>query len=120
MSFLRDLVKAGSVGFVETAAEHVGLLFYAKKTSAQRFINVARANNRHLLNLPSGLYVEFQGAPEDAQDWFVGSADIKNAFHQMRIAACLQSFFHGPLFLIRRIILFLLHFQLILSSFCLP
>ena len=29
-------------------------------------------------------HVEFQGAPEDAQNWFVGSADVKNAFHQMR------------------------------------
>ena len=29
--------------------------------------------------------VHLRGAPEDAQNWFVGSADIKNAFHQMRI-----------------------------------
>ena len=28
---IRDLVKAGSVGFVETAVEHVGLLFVAKE-----------------------------------------------------------------------------------------
>ena len=36
---------------------------------------------------------EFQGSPEDAQNWFVGSADIKNAFHQMRIPGWLQAFF---------------------------
>ena len=29
--FVRDLVKAGSVGFVEDAVEHVGLFFGAKK-----------------------------------------------------------------------------------------
>ena len=38
-------------------------------------------------------YVEFQGAPHNAQNWFVGSADIKNAFHQMRIPGWLQAFF---------------------------
>ena len=35
----------------------------------------------------------FQGALEDAQNWFVGSADIKNACHQMRIPSWLQAFF---------------------------
>ena len=39
------------------------------------------------------LHVEFQGAPEDAQNWFVGSADMKNAFHRMRIPRGLQAFF---------------------------
>ena len=38
-------------------------------------------------------HVECQGTPEDAQNWFVGSADVKNAFHQMRIPGWLQSFF---------------------------
>ena len=33
-------------------------------------------------------HVEFQGAPEDAQNWYVGSKDIKNAFLQMRIPNC--------------------------------
>ena len=32
-------------------------------------------------------HVEFQGAPEGAQNWFVGSADTKDAFHQMRRGA---------------------------------
>ena len=41
-------------------------------------------------------FVEFQGAPEDAQNWFVGSADIKNAVHQMRIPGWLQAFFALP------------------------
>ena len=45
MGFIRDLVKAGSVGFVETAVEHVGLFFVAKKVGAQRFIISARASN---------------------------------------------------------------------------
>ena len=36
--------------------------------------------------------VEFQRALEDAQNWFVCSADIKNAFHQMRIPIWLQAF----------------------------
>ena len=43
--FCSRAVKAGSVGFVEDAAEHVGLFFVAKK--AQRFIFDRRACNRH-------------------------------------------------------------------------
>ena len=39
---------------------------------------------------------------EDAQNWFVGLADIKNAFHQMRIPWWLQTFFALPaVFLVR-------------------
>ena len=97
MGFVRDLVQAGSIGFVE----HVGLIFVAKNAGAQRFITDARASNRHFLRPPSGplltgeglCHVEFQGAPQDAQNWFVGSADIKNAFHQMRSLGWLQAFF---------------------------
>ena len=47
LDFTRDLVKAGSLGFVETASEHVDLFFVAKKAGAQRFIIDARASNRH-------------------------------------------------------------------------
>ena len=42
VGLVRDLVKAGSVGFVEEAVEHVGLFFAAKKDGAQRFIIDAR------------------------------------------------------------------------------
>ena len=45
MGFIRVLVKAGSVGFVETAVEHVCLFFVAKKAGAQRFVIDARATN---------------------------------------------------------------------------
>ena len=45
VGFIRDLVKDGSVGFVETAAEHVGLFLVAKQAGAQRFIIDARASN---------------------------------------------------------------------------
>ena len=38
-----------------------------------------------LLTVEGVCHVEFQGALEDAPNWFVGTADIKNAFHQMRI-----------------------------------
>ena len=38
-------------------------------------------------------HVEFLGVPEDARNWFVNSADIKNAFYQMRIPGWLQAFF---------------------------
>ena len=63
-----DLVKAGSVGFVEAADEHVRFFFVAKKAGAQRFMNDARASNRHILRPPSGplltgeglCHVEFQ------------------------------------------------------------
>ena len=93
VGFIRNLVKDGSVRFVEDAVEHVGLFFVAKEAGAQRFVCDARANNRHFLRPPSwpllaseGLcHVESQGAHEDAQNWFVGSADINHAFHQMRI-----------------------------------
>ena len=64
----------------------------------------ARASNRQFLNPPSGAlltreglcHVEFQGAPEDALNWLVGSADRKNAFHQMLIPGWLQAFFALP------------------------
>ena len=45
-SSLGDLVKAGSVGFVEDAVEHVGLFFVAKKAGAQRLTVDARASSR--------------------------------------------------------------------------
>ena len=41
-------------------------------------------------------HVEFHGALEDAQKWCVVSADIENAFHQMRILGWLQAFFALP------------------------
>ena len=50
VGLVRALVKAGSVGFVETAAEHVGLFFVVKKAGAQRLIIDARASDRHVLN----------------------------------------------------------------------
>ena len=46
-SFVRDLMKGGSVEFVEDAVEHIGLFFVAKKAGAQRFIIDACASNRH-------------------------------------------------------------------------
>ena len=39
------------------------------------------------------LHVETVGASDEAQNWLVGSADIKNAFHQMRIPRWLQAYF---------------------------
>ena len=104
VGFVRDLVKAGSVGFVEGAVEHVGLFFFAKKAGAQWFVVDARVSNRRSLRPPPGplltgeglCHVEFQGAPEDAQNWLVGSADIENAFHQMGIPWWLQAFFALP------------------------
>ena len=74
MGFVRVMVKAGSIGFVEDAVEHVGLFFVAKKAGAQRFTIDARASNRHFLKPPSGplvtkeglCQVEFQGSQEDA------------------------------------------------------
>ena len=45
--FIRDLVKTGSVGFVETGVKHVGLFDVAKQAAALRFIIDARASNRH-------------------------------------------------------------------------
>ena len=72
VGFVRDLVKAGSVGFVEVAVEHVCLFFVAKKAGTQRFIIDARVSNRHIYIPPSGPlltrkgvdHVEFQGAPK--------------------------------------------------------
>ena len=55
VGFVRELVKAGSIGFVETAVEHVGLFFFlAKKDGAERFIIDARASNRLFVRPPSG------------------------------------------------------------------
>ena len=38
VGFIGDLVKAGIVRFVETAAEHDGLFFVVKKAGAQKLI----------------------------------------------------------------------------------
>ena len=53
VGIVRDLVKGGSVGFVEAAVEHVGLFFVVKKAGAQRFNIDARASSRHFLSPPS-------------------------------------------------------------------
>ena len=85
----------------------LGTFSLPKKAGAQSFIIVARASNRKFLRPPSGLlltgeglcHIEFQGELEDAQNWFVGSADVKNAFHQMRIPRWFTGvFLHCPLF----------------------
>ena len=79
VGLIRDLVKAASVGFGQTA----------KKAAGHHFCACKRASNRYFLSPPYGplltgeefFHVECQGAPEDAQNWFVGSPDVKNAFH---------------------------------------
>ena len=38
-------------------------------------------------------HVEFRGAPEDAQNWFVASADLTNLSYETRILGWLQAFF---------------------------
>ena len=104
VGFIRDLVKVGSVGFVEMAVEHVGLFFVAKKAGAQRFIVDACASNRHFVRPPDGpLTGEKNFAMSNFREhlrtliiWFVGSDDIKNAFHQMDIPGKLQTFFELP------------------------
>ena len=104
VGFIQDLVKAGSVGFFETA-EHVGLFLVAKEAVAQREVHYRCSCKQSTFfdhqagPLPTGeglCHVEFQGAPEDAQNWIVGSADIKKAFHQVRIPERLQAFFAQP------------------------
>ena len=60
----------------------------AQPAGAQRFIIDARASNRHffepsiwtVVHRERLCHVEFQGAPEDAQNWFADSDAIKNAF----------------------------------------
>ena len=102
VGFVREQAETGSVGFVENAVEHV---FRWQKARTHQPIMV-RASNRHFMRLPSGplltseglCHVEFQGTPEDAQNWFVGSADTKNAFHQMRIPGRLKAFLNCPPF----------------------
>ena len=78
--------------------------FVAKKARAQRFIIDARASYRHffspfcgsLLTQEGLCHVEFQGALDYAQHNLKGSADIENAFHQMRIPGWLRAFFALP------------------------
>ena len=80
VGLIRDLEKAGSIGFFETAVEHVGPFFVAKKAGARRFIPDARASNRSFLSPPSGplltaeglCHVEFQGASEDVSKLVCG------------------------------------------------
>ena len=87
VGFVRDLVEAGSVGFVEDAVEHVRVFFVVKKAGAQRCL----CNQPTSLRRQSGS--NFRERLKDAQNWFVGSADIKNAFHQMRTHCLLHAFF---------------------------
>ena len=52
VGFVRDLVKAGSVGFVEAAVEHVGLFFRCQEGidgSEDLHQHDARASNQHFL-----------------------------------------------------------------------
>ena len=66
------------------------LVFVAKRAATQWFIIDARASNRRILRPSSGpfltgkglCHVEFREAPQDTQNWYLGSADIKNAFHR--------------------------------------
>ena len=69
VGFIRDLVKAG---WLRSSS--------LPRRMAQRFITDARTSNRHLsppsepLLTGEGLcHVKFQGAPDNAQIWFVGS-----------------------------------------------
>ena len=87
--FIRDLAKVGSVGFVETAVEHVGLFFVAKRLVLRASASV-HVQQSFFFNPPSGpwltredlCHVEFLGALEDARNWFVSSADAKDAFQR--------------------------------------
>ena len=57
-------MKAGSLGFVETAVEHVGLFFFffvAKKFGARRFIIDTRASILHFVSPPSGPLLTGEG-----------------------------------------------------------
>ena len=75
----------------------LGSSFVAKKAGVEMFIIDARTSSRHVLRPPAGqllsgeglCHVEFQGALENAQNWFV-----KNAFHQTRIPRWLQALLH--------------------------
>ena len=65
--------------------EDVGLFFFVKEARAQRFIIDARASNLHFLKPSSGPSLTDEGLCHvEFQNWFVGLANIKNAFHQMR------------------------------------
>ena len=99
-------MKAGSVGFVEDAAERVGLFFFRRQEGwCSGFIVDARASKSKFfepscwdrcLQARDFGHVEFQGVLEDAQNWFVGSANIKTAFHQIRVPGWLQASFALP------------------------
>ena len=71
-------------------------LFVAKKAGAQWFIIDARASKRHVFETSIWIVAHRRG-PEDAQNWFVGSADIKNAFHQMPFLDGCRRFLHCSL-----------------------
>ena len=101
VGFVRDMVRAGSVEFVEGCSWARWSLFVARKAGVKRFFVDARAGNRHFSRPPAGplltgeglCHVEFHWAHEDAHSWFVGSADINNALHQMRIPNWLHALF---------------------------
>ena len=84
VGFVRDLVKAGSFGFVEAAVEHVGLFFVPKKAGAQMFIIDASASNRHYSRPPSGSADVVPAAPWLDNFWMnflFGGVVLKSATH---------------------------------------
>ena len=84
VGFVRDLVKAGSVDFVLNT---LGSFSLPRRLVLRGSLLMRVQATGILVNPPSGplltgeglCHLEIQGAAGDAQNWFVGSADVKCA-----------------------------------------
>ena len=106
VGFVLDLVKAGSVGFVEDAVEHVGLFFVAKKAGAHRLMADARASNRHFVRPPSGplltreafCFVEFQEHQKTLRTGLWVRPISRTRFTKCAFLHSCRGSLHSPLF----------------------
>ncbi|CAK0820065.1 unnamed protein product, partial [Prorocentrum cordatum] len=116
--FVKDLVKRGLVSFSRTVVEMVGIFFVWKiGKERSRMILDCRRSNAWLIDLPSVQLLTAEGlsafeleevggardhlgaahlaAMEDVE-FSVGVADVKDAFHRMRLPAWMKRLFGLP------------------------
>ena len=98
VGFVRDLVEAGSVEFVEDAVEHVGLFFVAEKAGAQRFIIDAGASKSTFFETSSSRTIAYRRETLSSRNFRTLRTGLwvrpmsRTRFHQMRILEFLQAF----------------------------
>ena len=94
------LVRLGLLGFTTKPREHVGLFFVWKKDRTLRMICDARRSNARFreppqVRLATGCAMSRIEIPENTE-MFIGSLDLKDYFHTLRIPDEMSDFFCLP------------------------